>query len=292
MSTTEERFPTTIAYSSSGGPQFSTEVTVLNSGHEQRNQNWEQARHRFRVNNVRVGAELDSLQRLFHAVAGKACTFRFKNHKDFKSSDVSADIAFNDQIIAAGDGVTVSFQTVKNYTSNALTTPHNIVRLAAGTFILGFQDTAATPTWSVQDVGSRWSVVESTGVISISANLSPTITGISNANPAVVTAVGHGLLTDDTTYVDSFTGGTWNTVDDRRYAITRINNDTFSIPVDGTSLGTWASGNMNTIPQVGENLVAGFEFDLLCRFDTDELQATYVDRDIVAVPLTIIEVRA
>jgi hypothetical protein len=43
----EVRFPTTIGYGATGGPQFFTEIIVTRSGHEQRNVAWSQARARY-----------------------------------------------------------------------------------------------------------------------------------------------------------------------------------------------------------------------------------------------------
>jgi len=61
------------------------------------------------------------------------------------------------------------------------------------------------------------------------------ITDISVANPAVVTVVGHGL-TDQDTHTFTGTNGTPNI--DGEHVITRINDDTFSVPVNQTVQGT------------------------------------------------------
>ena len=45
----EVQFPTDISYGSIGGPMFSTEVIVLASGQEKRNQNWTYPRERWDV---------------------------------------------------------------------------------------------------------------------------------------------------------------------------------------------------------------------------------------------------
>ena len=297
MSTTAERFPTTIAYSSSGGPQYSTDVTVLNSGHEQRNQNWEQSRHRFRINYVRVGAELDSLSRLFNAVAGRACTFKFKNHLDFKSCDIDQTPAYTDQNIGAGDGTTLIYQVVKNYISNALTTPHDIKRLVAGTLLVGFQDNAATPLWQVQDTGNKRTVDEETGIITFSL-VGRTVTGAVNLGGGVTritSNTNHGMTaTGSTAFFTTFTSP-WDVMNDTRFNISNIHNATqFDVDFDSSSLAAYSgnAGAWDSSPQTGENVVVGYEYDLLCRFDSDEFQATHVDKNIVAVDLTIIEVRS
>ena len=46
MAFIETRFPTDIAYGSAGGPEYFTDIVITQSGYEQRNANWAQARAR------------------------------------------------------------------------------------------------------------------------------------------------------------------------------------------------------------------------------------------------------
>ena len=75
------------------------------------------------------------------------------------------------------------------------------------------------------------------------------ITGISAANPAVVTCVGHGLATEDKCkiedVVDSNPDGTLESaVNNGHFQVTKLTNDTFSIPIDTSALDTYASGGL------------------------------------------------
>lgn len=84
----EVRFPTNIAYGSSGGPEFSTQVVELGSGHEKRNQNWAYPRERWNVAyGVRQEEDLIALISFFYQRRGRARGFRFKNHADFTATD-------------------------------------------------------------------------------------------------------------------------------------------------------------------------------------------------------------
>jgi hypothetical protein len=49
MGFVETQFPADISYGSSGGPEYATDIVASQSGHEQRNVNWQQARARFNV---------------------------------------------------------------------------------------------------------------------------------------------------------------------------------------------------------------------------------------------------
>lgn len=110
------RFPDNISYGSSGGPRYNTTVTVVKSGYEYSNINWEQGRHEYDVSlGVRDNSELSDLVKFFHIVRGKGHYFRFKDWQDYKSCDIEATITSTDQIFGIGDGVTTEFQLIKTY---------------------------------------------------------------------------------------------------------------------------------------------------------------------------------
>lgn len=44
MAFIETRFPVDIAFGSTGGTEYSTDIVITQSGYEQRNSNWAQAR--------------------------------------------------------------------------------------------------------------------------------------------------------------------------------------------------------------------------------------------------------
>ncbi len=114
MSFHEIRFPTDISYGSSGGPEFSTDIVITDSGHEQRNINWSEARARYNVaHGVKTETQLMELISFFRARKGRAYGFRFKDWSDFKASN---------QNLGSGDGVKTSFQLVKRYQSSVIVT--------------------------------------------------------------------------------------------------------------------------------------------------------------------------
>lgn len=119
------QFPTDIAYGSSGGPVFSTDVVITHGGHEQRNVNWQQARARFNVaHGVKTQTQLNTLIAFFRARKGKAYSFRFKDWTDYEAVG---------QLIGEGDGVTQNFQLTKSYISGAETQNRTITKPVEGT---------------------------------------------------------------------------------------------------------------------------------------------------------------
>lgn len=69
----------------------------------------------------------------------------------------------------------------------------------------------------------------------------PSLTGITNSNPAVVSATLHGLITGNVVEIDNVVGMT--EVNSLLYVVTRIDANTFSLfGVDSTGYGTYVSG--------------------------------------------------
>jgi uncharacterized protein (TIGR02217 family) len=105
----EIRFPVDIAYGSSGGPEYATDIIVTGGGYEQRNCHWEAARARYNVaHGVKTQAQLDMLIAFFRARKGRARGFRFKDWADYKAEM---------QLLGQGDGIREVFQLVKHYIS-------------------------------------------------------------------------------------------------------------------------------------------------------------------------------
>jgi len=125
MAFIETRFPTDIAYGASGGPQYSTDIVIMQSGYEQRNANWSAARAQYNVaHGVKTQAQLNTLIAFFRARKGRADGFRFKDWSDYQ---VAA------QAIGTGNGTSTVFQLVKTYTDGGITETRNITKPVAGT---------------------------------------------------------------------------------------------------------------------------------------------------------------
>lgn len=125
MAFIETRFPTDIAYGSGGGPEYSTDIVITQSGYEQRNANWSQARARYNVaHGVKTQAQLDVLIAFFRARRGRADGFRFKDWTDYRATG---------QAIGTGDASTTAFQLVKTYASGGASETRTISKPVAGT---------------------------------------------------------------------------------------------------------------------------------------------------------------
>lgn len=119
------RFPDGISYNASGGPSFQTDVVIVASGAEARNQNWAYERLTYEVAHAaRREADWRQLQAFFRVAAGRANTFRFKDWTDYAVA--SAEGKF-----IAIDG-THSY-LAKRYTFGAQTRDRRITKPVTGT---------------------------------------------------------------------------------------------------------------------------------------------------------------
>lgn len=121
----EVQFPPDISYGSSGGPEYTTDLVITTSGHEQRNVNWAQARLRYNVaKGVKNTAQLASIIAFFRARKGRAYGFRFKDWSDYKGEG---------ETLGTGNGVQTQFQLVKRYVSGGVQETRTITKPVSGT---------------------------------------------------------------------------------------------------------------------------------------------------------------
>lgn len=133
MSFHDIRFPTSIAFHSTGGPERRTEIVTLGSGFEERNAVWANSRRRYDVGSgIKTLDDLALVGAFFEARLGRLHAFRFKDFADFKSSSPGAAITPLDQAIGTGDGAALSFQLIKTYTSGPASWTRRIVKPVAG----------------------------------------------------------------------------------------------------------------------------------------------------------------
>jgi uncharacterized protein (TIGR02217 family) len=89
----EVRFPTAIAFGSSGGPERKTEIVALASGFEERNAVWANSRRRYDAGyGVKSLDDVHTVIAFFEARMGRLHGFRFKDFSDFKSCAPGTDL--------------------------------------------------------------------------------------------------------------------------------------------------------------------------------------------------------
>jgi len=138
MSFHEVRFPANLSFGSVGGPERRTEIVTLANGFEERNSPWAHSRRRYDAGlGMRSLDDVETLIAFYEARQGQLYGFRWKDWADYKSCVASGDVAFGDQVIAHGDGLSVDFQLTKSYASGGSVYARPITKPVLGTVAIG-----------------------------------------------------------------------------------------------------------------------------------------------------------
>ncbi|GHG87327.1 DUF2460 domain-containing protein [Pseudodonghicola xiamenensis] len=136
----EVRFPASLSFGSAGGPERRTDIVTLANGYEERNTPWAHARRRYDAGlGMRSLDDIETLIAFFEARMGQMYGFRWKDWSDYKSARARAEVRFDDQVIAQGDGATVDFQLAKTYRSGAFSYQRPISKPVAGSVRIGLE---------------------------------------------------------------------------------------------------------------------------------------------------------
>ncbi|RDC74453.1 TIGR02217 family protein [Rhodovulum sp. 12E13] len=155
----EVRFPASLSFGSSGGPERRTEIVTLSNGFEERNTPWEASRRRFDAGlGMRSMDDIDALIAFFEARRGPLHGFRWKDWGDWRSCAPSAEVAATDQWIGAGDGMRQSFELLKTYVSGPESWTRRIAKPVSGTVRVAIDGVD-------QVEGIDWTLDAATGVV-------------------------------------------------------------------------------------------------------------------------------
>lgn len=145
-------FPTDISFGRPGGPEYMTDVVVLDSGDEQRNSYWSEPRYSWDVGYaIREIHKITALLDFFHACKGRAQPFRFKDWLDYKSCRVESEPDFDDQSLGAATAGQTAFQLYKTYPQNPYSTRIDIVKPLGASIRIGVNGTEVTSGWTVNE---------------------------------------------------------------------------------------------------------------------------------------------
>lgn len=133
----EVRFPASLSFGSTGGPERRTEIVTLANGFEERNAPWAQSRRRYDAGlGLRSLDDVAALISFFEARRGQLFGFRWKDWADFKSCKPSGKVADLDQVIGTGDGEATVFPLAKTYDPDGNAFRRPILKPVAGTVVV------------------------------------------------------------------------------------------------------------------------------------------------------------
>lgn len=283
------RFPDNISYGGIGGPTFSTDVVVINSGFEQRNVNWAASRHSYDVSHAaRTQAEIEELIAFFKIAQGRANSFRYKDELDYSAT-------VSNGLLGTGVGTGLpTYQLYKKYTNAAGTNTRKITRPVSGTLsaLRG-----ASPITIGAGAGNI-SIDNSTGIVTFVADASSAASAVTpGATTTVVLSTNPGtLVAGKKLYLSGFTGADAALLNGIAHTINSVSGTgpyTFVLATNtsGKTI-TLGSGNGYKYPQASDVLTAAFEFDVPARFDIDQLKGTHIAPGIYGWDsIPIVEVR-
>ena len=146
-------FPTDISFGRPGGPEYVTDIAILESGHEQRNAFWPEPRYSWDVGyGVREISKIYALLQFFHSCRGRHKPFRFKDWLDYKSSAPNLETDYDDQTLTTAIAGQVNFQLTKTYTTGAYITKIEIIKPKGSTIQIGVNGSEVTSGWTVNEI--------------------------------------------------------------------------------------------------------------------------------------------
>ncbi len=110
------RFPLSISFGATGGPERSVEIVTLSSGREKRNLRQAHALRRYDAGTgLRAMSEIEEILNFYEARRGPLHAFRFRDPFDWKSCGQGTAINSLDQHIGVGNGTQAIFPLIKTY---------------------------------------------------------------------------------------------------------------------------------------------------------------------------------
>jgi len=291
----DERITEKLLYGSGADQYYSTYKHEVYGGRDYR-----KSRHPYELfrSNMLVLDMDDDLQAavvMFHKrTLGGVKSFRVKNPYYFSTNNGTEVPTYNDGKCEAGVS---SWHITDWYDDDSISTAprRRVLKPNTGTVVAGIRDDLGNPheviavsTDPDPDV-TRWTVDESTGVITFTANSQNIITGISQASSAVLTlGASHGRVVDDSIHISAVAGMV--EINGLRGTITAVTATTVTVNIDSSLFTTYTSGGeTNTAPQTNETVTAGCYYDIPCVFEDDNLHVDYANYKILSASVGVIE---
>lgn len=268
----EERISVAVEYGSAFGDDYEVLISQTAGGKEFRSLVHPWPRRHFMLNFLLEQESLWSdVVSLYHRAYGRYAGFRVRALDDFSTNGtMSPPTAFDQVLDDLGAWV---YQLQKAYGLDSAVMldigrpVRTIFKPVAGTVRVGVVN-ALSGQAELSNTGlTRWTVDVTTGKVTMAANRTRAVTSISAAASAVIgVGSGHPFVVGDSVHVSGVVGMTQ--INGRRGAVTAIGASTITVGINSSGFTAWSSGGtVNTVPQAGEVVTGGCEFDIPCRFN-------------------------
>ena len=163
----ETRFPVSLSFGSTGGPERRTDIVTMINGYEERSTPWALSRRRYDAGiGMRSLDDLAEMVAFFEARRGRLHGFRWKDWGDFKSCAPSREPTEVDQEIGTGDAAEVRFQLSKTYRSGQETYTRPIDKPVGSTVLVAIGG-------DLQDAGADYTLDDTSGWITFATPPAP-----------------------------------------------------------------------------------------------------------------------
>lgn len=288
MAFLEEQLPGCIDYGSAFGEAYAVDVVVSAA-----DSTYTRLRHPYPVARYEVGFgnrdyefAIEQLIDLFHRCGGMFGGFRLPDRSDFSTNNYRDPPTVSDQPATAIDPAAGTYQLTRWYADPTIATSsrRRIRKPRAGTVVVGIRDASGT----VHPI-TTWAVNVNTGVITLTASPPRPITAITEAAQAVVTVgASHGFSAGNSVVISGVVGMTQ--INGMRANVISVTGTTITVDIDSSGFSAYASGGEVTRrPQAGEQVVAGCEFDIPVRFETDLSGMTYNNYQVMSTVINLVE---
>lgn len=256
----EERLPTTIDWGGSFSENHSVQTITTIGGNEYRSLRHPYVQLSYDIAYKRdIGFVRQKILDLYTRANGMFRGFRVKDTKDFSSNNYDQAPTAFDQPMLLVSGTTYQLMRWYGNPADTMCARRRIRKPVSGTALIGVGGTVYPPT--------MYSVDYTTGLVPLNANKTGAITGITKGSTTVIT-VANSMEIGESVLINGCAGMTQ--INGLRANITARTAGTITVAINSTAFSNYTSGGtVNTAPQSGEAVTAGFLFDIPCRFDTD-----------------------
>jgi uncharacterized protein (TIGR02217 family) len=237
------------------GPTFSTLVIEGSTGREQRLPQWEVSRYEGDVSHVQHSREtMRELIAFWLARRGPSRGWRFKDWTDFEAT--------NEPLMPNGSPFV---QLIKTYASGGVEYVRNIFKPQENAVPVTLRKaTVDYPTFTVDTT---------TGMVTLDAEASFNITGITNAAQAVVSVASHSYSMGDVLYISGVVG--MDDFNELTCIVLSTTGTTITTDIDSSLFDAYAGGGTLALyVQPDEVLDWSGEFDVPVRFKNDKMQVS------------------
>lgn len=256
----EERLPTTIDWGGSFSENHAVQTVTTIGGNEYRS-----LRHPFVQLSYDIAYKRDigfvrqKILDLYTRANGMFRGFRVKDTKDFSSNNYDQAPTAFDQPMLLVSGTTYQLMRWYGNSADSMCARRRIRKPVSGTAQVGVGGTIYPP--------AMYAVDYTTGLVTLNANKSGVITGVTKGSSTVIT-VANSMVIGESVLINGCAGMTQ--INGRRAFITARTSGTITVSINSIAFNDYTGGGtVNSAPQSGEAVTAGFQFDIPCRFDTD-----------------------